>query len=337
LYSKEGESFVRCIRVGSGWAGPISHSQFFLQHEDNQKTSVDVYFANRVYTPIANNSPCFIDGKPQNTPGCDWDQAFLSDPPDEHLRNSSTNVILVEYKVPTPNVTPTSLNRTVWCDDIAYLGFQEYSMDPSPYSNFIHLTQLENADPRVAPDAIPLVVHTDWILAGWSVDLGGTANKSRISVSTMIRLVQEAYADTADLLDLTTLNFMDGVVADLSLSMIDYDINTTSTSKASPNNLKTSNPTLLTSFKLHVWAYGLGSRTSYLGITIVFVGVACVFFRLLVALLVIFERQGRYTTPTPLSGLIVSALSHVPEDPERVNQKEIRVTMQKRTVSFSHG
>lgn len=337
LYSKEGESFVRCIRVGSGWAGPISHSQFFLQHEDKQKTSVDIYFANRVYTPIANNSPCFIDGKAQNAPGCDWDQVFLSDPPYEYLGNSSTNVILVEYKVPTTNATATSLGRTVWCDNIAYLGFQEYSMDPSPYSNFIHLAELDNGDPRVAPGTIPLVVNTDWILAGWSVDRGGTANESRIAVSTMIRLVQDAYADTADVLDLTTLNFMDGVVADLSLSMINYDINTTGTSKTSTNDLKSSNPTLLTNFKLHVWAYGLGSRTSYLGVTIVFVGVACVVFRLLVALLVIFERQGRYTTPTPLSGLIVSALSHVPEDPKRINEKEIRITMQKRTISFSHG
>lgn len=96
-------------------------------------------------------------------------------------------------------------------------------MDPSPFSNFIHLTLLENADPRVAPGTLPLTVHSDWILAGWSVNKNGTVNGTRIAARTMIQLLKQALSDDADHLNLTTLSFMDGVAADLGLSMIGYN------------------------------------------------------------------------------------------------------------------
>ena len=40
----------------------------------------------------------------------------------------------------------------------------------SLFSNFDHLPELENADPRTQSGTIQLTEHSDWILAGWSVD-----------------------------------------------------------------------------------------------------------------------------------------------------------------------
>jgi len=92
-------------------------------------------------------------------------------------------------------------NNTVWCDDISYINFQSYSLDPSPYSNFIHLALLEDADPFIPPGTVPLVVHPDWILAAWSVDRNGTVDGTRIpalQVSAILETVlTEANASLA--------------------------------------------------------------------------------------------------------------------------------------------
>lgn len=335
LYAENGTDYVRCIRAGSGWPGPSSHSRFSLGAEDGLDTDVDVYFADHVYTPTSpNNPPCFVDGKPQAEPSCNWNEAFLADAPNDRVRNTSINIILVEYTV--PNLS--NPNRTVWCDDISYLGFQEYSMDPSPFSNFIHLTQLDFADIRSHSDALPLVVHTDWFLAGWSVDRSSTVDATRIAAQTIISLVKEALNDSADKLDLTTLNFMDGVAANQALSMINYLINSTNgtVSFQSPDNLLKANPILSTGVRVYVWAYGLGSRTSRLGLVVLCIGVLSVLIRVLLALVVVSEREGRHMTPRTVRKLLIAALEHSPVENVRIMEGQARFSIQQRTVSFTH-
>ncbi|KAF7512910.1 hypothetical protein GJ744_012013 [Endocarpon pusillum] len=316
LYAENGTDYVRCIRVGSD-------------------TDVDVYFADHVYTPTSpNNPPCFVDGKPQAEPSCDWNEAFLADAPNDRVRNTSTNTILVEYTV--PNLS--NPNRTVWCDDISYLGFQEYSMDPSPFSNFIHLTQLETTDPRPHSDVLPLVVHTDWFLAGWSVDRGSTVDATRIAAQTIISLVKEALNDSADKLDLTTLNFMDGVAANQALSMINYLINSTNgtASFKSPDNLRKANPILSTGVRVYVRAYGLGSRSSVLSLVVLCIGVLSVLIRVLLALVVVSEREGQHMTPRSVRKLLIAALEHSPVENVRIMEGKARFSIRQRTVSFTH-
>jgi hypothetical protein len=124
LYAEEGTSYVRCIPVGFGWDGPLSHSQLKLGNLDGDDTSVDVYFADHVYTPAsANDGPCFVSGNPQGAAACDWPKAFLTTP---RVSNISTNIVLVEYI----ELNSKLGNAAVWCDDISYQGFQKYSLDP---------------------------------------------------------------------------------------------------------------------------------------------------------------------------------------------------------------
>lgn len=309
LYADEGTEFTRCIRVGNGWTGTNNHSRFYLGDTSSPRNvTVDVYFTDRVHTPSQrNNPPCFIDGNPQANSTCDWNQVFLADPPSKRVENTSVNIILVEYTVPELSTQ----SRTVWCDDIVYVNFDNYSMDPSPFSNFIHLALLENADPRIAADTVPLTVHPDWILAGWSVDQNGTVDGTRIAARTMIQLLKQALSDDADHLNLTTLSFMDGLAADQGLSMIGYN---RSDGLLSPD---ARHPVLTASVRIYVWAYGLQSRTSLLGVVVLIIAVFCVLLRVLMAAV----GQGGYTSPRSLARLLVAALEHVPDDSNDENDR----------------
>lgn len=333
LYADNGTEFTRCIRVGNGWSGTNVHSRFYLgDTETSRNVTVDVYFADRVHTPLEpNNPPCFIDGIPQASSSCNWDQVFLADPPSERVQNTSVNVILVEYTIPELS----KQSRTVWCDDIVYVNFDSYSMDPSPFSNFIHLTLLENADPRPPPGTIPLTVHSDWILAGWSVDRNGTVDGTRIAARTMIQLLKQALSDDADHLNLTTLSFMDGVAADMGLSMIGYNLSDGNLSQDAHH------PVLTTSVKIYVWAYGLQSRTSVLGMVVLIIGILCVLLRVLMAIL----GQSGYSSPRSLARLLVAALEHVPDDlsdgndgsdkeTKAIDESVVMAKVQGRQVSF---
>ncbi|KAI9775258.1 MAG: hypothetical protein M1839_001310, partial [Geoglossum umbratile] len=155
LYAEEGTTYVRCIRIGSDRNGTTNlYSRFYLDDE----ATVDVHFVDNVYTPPQSGDPqCFVNGSPQTSSGCYWNKISLTDPPTNRVRNTSTNIVLVEYSV--PKFSPSY--RTAWCDDIVYPGFQTYAIDPSPFSNFIHLAQLYF---RVQFDTIPPVVDTYWIL-----------------------------------------------------------------------------------------------------------------------------------------------------------------------------
>lgn len=333
LYADEGAEFTRCIRVGNGWTGTNVHSRFYLgDTESPRNVTVDIYFTDRVHTPLQpNNPPCFIDGNPQANFSCNWDQVFLADPLAERVENTSVNIILVEYTVPELSTQ----NRTVWCDDIVYLNFVTYRMDPSPFSNFIHLALPENADPRVAPGTMPRTVHPDWILAGWSVDRNGTVDGTRIAARTMIQVLKQALSDDGDHLNLTTLSFMDGAAANLGLSMIGYNV---SGGSQSPD---AHHPVLRVSVKIYVWAYGIQSHTSVLGVVVLIIGILCVMMRLLMAAL----GQSGYTSPRSLARVLVAALEHVPDssdhgndgrDKEKkaINEGSVRAKVQGREVSF---
>ena len=234
LFSEGDSEYVKCIRVGSGWTGTNSQSNLYLSNANSTGNDVAIiaHFADHAHTPLTTDDPhCFDgDGNPQSDPECNWDAIFAQSPPSD-LWNTSTNFILVEYHMSGLS-TP---NNTVWCDDISYLNFQGYSLDPSPYSNFIHLTLLSDFAP-VLPGTVPLVVHPDWILAAWSADRNGTVDSTRASSSLMSARLENALTSTNASRDLDLLNFLDGIVMDQALSLIDYSTTSTSPSPTTSEN-----------------------------------------------------------------------------------------------------
>jgi hypothetical protein len=87
-----------------------------------------------------------------------------------------------------------------------------------------------------------------------------------------------------------------------TLSMIDH-----STTPV-PEGTKTTDedhPVLVRNGRMYVWAYGLGSRTSYLGAAVAIAGVLVVVWQFFLG----FIDRRRYRSPTQL---VVAALEHCP-------------------------
>ncbi len=66
-------------------------------------------------------------------------------------------------------------------------------------------------------------------------------------------------------------------------------------------------PVLMISAKVYVWAYGLESRTSILGVVVMIIGIVSVLFRLI---LMFLGRDRQYTSPRWLETLLLAALEH---------------------------
>jgi len=309
LFAISNAEYIKCIRVGTGWTGTTNfQSNLYLGTENSTVNDVAItpHFADHAHTPVSTDDPhCFdANGNPQTDPACDWD-AIFAETPAANLWNTSTNFILVEYHMPGLS-TP---NNTVWCDDISYINFQSYELDPSPYSNFIHLATLEDADPPVPPRTVPLVVHPDWILAAWSVDQNGTVAGTRDPAAQISSTLETVLTEANATLELDLLNYMDGVVMDQALSLIDYSTNSsTQTTNAATN------PLLTTSAQIQVWMYSMFSQTSKLGAAVVIICCVIVVLRILVA----FKRAtiGHYTSPKTLMELLLEALEYDPMEPD---------------------
>lgn len=106
---------------------------------------------------------------------------------------------------------------------------------------------------------------------------------------------------------------MDDVFADQVLSMINYQVSSSSA-------VKSSDFAIITSANSYVWAYNLGSRTSIIEIIALFAGIEGVLGRAIVSALVVVERQENITR-APLGKLILAVLEHAPED--RIEEGEV--------------
>jgi hypothetical protein len=133
----------------------------------------------------------------------------------------------------------------------------------------------------------------------------------------MIRLVQEAYTNTSNKLDLSILNFMDGVVADQALSMINYHVTASDSSEA-----KSGDFAIITSAKLYVGVWFKFADEYHWNYSVVCRHRVCI-------------GQGCYCgsgscrtagmTPKPVGKQILAALEHAPE--ERIEERTARFSI----------
>ncbi|CEL10401.1 hypothetical protein ASPCAL13521 [Aspergillus calidoustus] len=292
----------RCIRWGSGWK------------ESPQTTSVEFTMPNitdaeydltvTIYaTPMARwvLYPCWADGS------CPWDQIF-EEPAAPNEFNISGPQLTYIYSMPEHTTS------TVWCYNVAHLGFADYTLDPNPLTNYLGLVQLSilnghpSADPKSNNRAVA-TVHPDWVLAAWSVSPGGEISPTRGSIGRFSEAFLEA---TAPEREGERINLMFSSVHTWSsaqvLSFINYDTATISSAQErGEQEQRVKDDPLLQSFlpswaTVQVWKFGIESRTSILGVVIMTTGVVIV---LLTTILWIEPPK----TPT---GLVVGALLHSP-------------------------
>lgn len=229
-----------CVRLGEGWSGMRSQlSQFYVNGtgEDGSSattTSISIYAAHNSVRLNKTTLPCIL--RPNASYPCDWDA--LSE-----QAHDSASQLVTEY---------THLNQSFWCEAHGYIGFGNYSTMPSAFSKDSASFALDTSTPP-APD--PMYVDPSWLLAAWSVSSGDTVPANDTTGRYLVQAVRAA-AKLNNINDLIKLHY--ATVAN-AFYLITYD----------ENYDVTAEPRLEAVATADVWKYGLASRTSVMGFTVV--------------------------------------------------------------------
>ena len=314
-----GERYSKCFPYGSGWKTVNDQSWFYLgspssAHSDNQTAVISNYMTDRaIYfnetTDFGSGILECINRDPDGDgKDCDWDK-ILSTPMTGDLRNSSTNIGVIEYKTWD---RPTDDSR-IWCDNIAYLAFPTYSLDTFPFSNPNHLIQMGN---MTEPDeaSTPTLVHPTWLLAAWSVENNGTVDGDRPFAAEMSRVISSMYRmlDSVDF-DAEEIFFLrlHSYSAGQAMSMINYYTTNALSEFAEDGD----HPIFKQWSVRHVWAFGLSGRTAKLGVVVVSAGAFCVLLRIVLAMV-----GGAHDHS--IVEIFVAALEHIPRGEFLSHHKE---------------
>jgi hypothetical protein len=303
--------YTKCVRKGSGWSVDNKGAAFSIRGvEDYNKNTtladVDVeiftsdkaaFFKDNVL-PSWLPSACIESGPVPSSINCDWDRLFSDT--DDDLFNRTRNVVTIEMSQ-LGNYEGQDGKATVSVDFVAFLNFTTYTLDPSPLTN--PMTHVQTLDLPKTGEAIK--VDPSWVLAAWSVDNGGVLNSDRTAAIEMVQnmagMLQKKNQSYYD------MNYMILLPVVETLSLIDFRTEEYANSKLAPSNADAKHPHLTRNARLYVWAYGLGSRTSKLGVVVVLLGVAVVLAQLVLG----FIDGRKYRSPTQL---LVAALEHTPSN-----------------------
>lgn len=234
---------------------------------------------------------------------CDW-EAFFQPTNDTILatRSQFVNTIHLSTEYAPVDGHPTSMD--LMFDFVAYFNFTTYSLDPSPITNPLFFVTM----PDLPMSGTPIPVDPAWTLAAWSADLGGTMAPNRSSAIAVLHAFDRFW--DLDLYQsanpLSIYNPNSDYIALLpviqTLSLIDFSIDPNSTVSSDANH-----PILYREGRINVWAYGMSSRTAWLGVGVCSFGIVVVIFQ---CFLGIIDRRP-YRSPTEL---LVAALEHAPSD-----------------------
>lgn len=298
--------YTKCLRSLTGWNPNNLVMTFTLANENPKKSGVDVTSMFSDKATFFNQTTDFGSGirscmGNDTTKACDWDKIFDTDLP-QPLRNTSRSVGTTIYETQD---APHS-DALVWCEQVAYLGFPTYQFDTSATSasNVLRLVQLINLT-NPTPEEVPLVVNPAWFLAAWSIKHNDTVDSSRPMAKELTRIVPNLFTPwnyTNLTSDQSEFFFLHTYAIGQAMSMINYYFdNATAPDGSVPKD--DAHPILHHWATLHVWAFGLSSRTSRLGVAVVLAGSLCVLMHLVLG---IWNRAHNHS---PVE-LFVAALEH---------------------------
>ncbi|KAF2494956.1 hypothetical protein BU16DRAFT_562583 [Lophium mytilinum] len=319
----------KCVRWGSGWADtPQNSAEVVILDSLSRKANLNLTIYGTTQAAYLVNDPCLRDRS------CDWDAIFAATPSTDH-RNISSSQLSFHYSMPKFS------DQNVTCDSSSYLSFANYVLNPSPLANILSLVELDVLDdspsgPPEFPTTAIIDVHPDWLLAAWGANRGGDVSPQRGAAMQFIETFQFwlHYGDQVNrqyAIDFTSIHQYTIVQA---LSMITYSTTPLTSSadrRAQAHKLK-DNPKTAATLKswatVQLWAFGIDSRTSKIGITIMLIGCICV-----IARTALYLEESK----APLE-IIVAALEH--PQPEVEVRKDtgapVRVAYDRRTSSFKY-
>ena len=302
------KQYYKCFPYGSAWNTVNNQYWFYLgspssASSNNHTAVISNYMTDRALyyneeTDFGSGILECFKGSAAEIKSCDWDKIF-STPMTGDLRNSSTNVGIIEYDTP---IKPTNDSR-IWCDSIAYTSFPTYSLDTFPYSNpnaLIQVVNMTNPDEK----STPILVHPTWLLAAMSVNQNETVDGDRPFATEMARVISSMFdlSSTGELTaDQTLFINLHSYSLGQAMSMINYDM--TDASSEFPEDAD--HPIFRHWAARHVWAFSLSGRTAKLGVAVVVAGSACVLLRVILAIV-----GGAHDHS--IVELFVAALEHIP-------------------------
>lgn len=149
-------------------------------------------------------------------------------------------------------------------------------------------------------------VHIDpaWILAAWAVDADGSIYNNRTMTNLLTEEMLILYNNHTLSLDDASEALQQATLLPIyqTLSLIDHSTKWETDTKQA---VDVDHPLLQRYARLNVWAYKMGSRTSYLGAAVGILGCVVVFAQVFLG----FMDRRRYRSPTQL---LVAALEHAP-------------------------
>lgn len=300
------ETFTKCIRVGVGWNPNNDWTSFNLTDESGKDnlTTITTLFSDKAIVFNQEKdygsgiAKCF-DADDLSKSGCDWEAIFNTElPPD--FRNTTTNLSITQYRD-----LRRSDDMVMWCESVAYLGFPTYTYDTSS-SNLRRVVQLNNLT-DLGHLGAPQVANPFWMLAAWSTEVEGTVDGHRPMAQRFNQMLPSLmgpwdYSNwTYDQLE---FSYLHAYTLAQSLSMVNYYYDN-ATAPSGTAKVDAAHPLLSRYATVRVWAYGINSRTSRLGVVVVFAGSACVLVRLILGFVMRAHNQSSVE-------MFVAALEHVP-------------------------
>ncbi|RMZ03388.1 hypothetical protein D0862_05659 [Hortaea werneckii] len=312
--------YTRCFQDGAGWGPNTKYTNFSIAAVLNSESQqiepgvkYEVYSSDKVgflhkgQTPPSLPQACLNPGQVSKDLDCDWDALFAEPGPSPRIKNNVTTLVMTM-------ITANNTTAVLAVDFVAFAAFTNYTLDPSPLSNPISLVQTQTV-PQIYE---PVALNPAWTLAAWTTEVGGKIPAER-TAATILRSVMTTIASSNATL-LMENRYLDQLLAVVTtpifqtLSMIEYETlsptslpTTTGSSRPQNPSSPSSSPLTLTrNANLHVWAYGLTSRTSLLGAVVSISGIITVLIQFLLGLV---DRKD-YRSPTQL---LVAALEHFPQ------------------------
>ena len=277
-------NITKCIRIGEGWNATNRNASFHIGqgNSSNIAASVNVFFSDKAtYFNNSESPACLSAGVAPAGGICDWDTIFNPTTQPPPLKTSAVNVLTIEVGLPNSDIK-------MLYEFVTYLEFPNYSLDTSLSSNPTVSVQLDGLGDISQMPGSSLVVHPDWILAAWSADYDGTIPNTRASTSYLGSIAEffQRYDASIEQGDNTWLAFntVQSYAVVQALSIVNYNY-TNLTGSPVPTEDDPSHPILSTWGLVHVWTFGINSRTSILGVVVVIAGIVCVVVRIMLGLI----------------------------------------------------
>lgn len=315
--------YAKCFRAGSGWnsTGGIAEFQvgtvnsgWLLDWGPPRPAQARSFFAdNATYilddwsTGNLKSQPCFPNGTLPSDAGCDYDSIFKAPLPSllpQNLTSWTSNAFIIE------NVLMNDTSLAFVAESYLTLGFTTYGVEVTnaTYSSEFGVVQISDLPDMTQTS--PIALNASWYLGVWSCNNTNDVSMFRYSAWALQTSIADLYdqVNTNGSIDWSGIDFSNWSQLSLytvlqAASLIPYNVTDPATDgiNLSPDDMY--HPSLAKNAMRQVYAYGIDSRTSILGVVTTIMGIIVALGRAGLS----FVTRVRHREPLEL---LVAAMKH---------------------------